>query len=187
MFSLGNCLLFLSRFRDSFKLLKLIELAAPLDHLHGRLRYWHFHWIMFWYEISYVLCALTHNRPTAHTHTQFSWGLKWAWPRINQVKIPFGLASIYRQFSSKYCFLCSLHLQLSACPLPDPFSCGFSAPWQQPRKHDPNIWVWFISCFMCRGKSCWCLSATVWGMLNSLRYLIRRMESMFMKCKGLWG
>lgn len=69
MFSLGNCLLFLSRFRDSFKLLKLIELADALDHLHGRLRYWHFHWIMFWYEISYVLCALTHNRHTAHTHT----------------------------------------------------------------------------------------------------------------------
>lgn len=76
MFSLGNCLLFLSRFRDSFKLLKLIELADALDHLHGRLRYWHFHWIMFWYEISYVLCALTHNRHTAHTQThsaQPSW------------------------------------------------------------------------------------------------------------------
>lgn len=34
--SLENCLLFLSRSRDSFKLLKLIELADPLDHLHGR-------------------------------------------------------------------------------------------------------------------------------------------------------
>lgn len=43
---------------DSFKLPKLIELADPLDHLHGRLRYWHFHWIMLWYEISRMCSAM---------------------------------------------------------------------------------------------------------------------------------